>query len=73
MLWRVHVVELDPQLEVLLDNILNGDRRFDRHAACVLIFCDQGCRVALDGLVGKVGSKLAHQSSFICIGGAMPR
>ena len=56
----VGVVELDAELEVLLDDVFDGDRRRDDDAARVRVFGQQRRRIALDHLVGKVGNELGH-------------
>ena len=38
---RVHVVEINPQLEVLFHDVLNRDGRLDRHAPSALILSDK--------------------------------
>ena len=52
----VGIVELDTELEVLLDDILNGDRRSDDDASRLREFVQQCRRIALDRLGGKVGN-----------------
>ena len=53
---RCSVVELDAELQVLLDDVLDRDRRLDRDAACMGIFGEQRLRVAFDRLVGHIGN-----------------
>ena len=54
------VVELDAELEVLLNNVFDGDRRLDGDATRLRVFGQQRRRIALDHLLGKVGNKLGH-------------
>jgi hypothetical protein len=44
----VHVVELDAELQMLLDDILDGDWWRDQCTARLRIFGQQGLRVVLD-------------------------
>ena len=57
---RCSVVELDADLQVLLDDIVDRDRRFDRDAARMSIFGEKRLRVLFDRLVGHVGNELGH-------------
>ena len=62
------VIELDAELEVLLDNILNGDWRGDGHATRLRIFGKQRRSVVLDLLVRKVRHVPSHlYAILICI------
>lgn len=69
----VKVVELNAELEVLLDDVLDRDRRFENDPPCILKFREQRGGVAFDSLLGEVGNMSAHLSSFICIHGASAR
>ena len=56
----VGVIKFNAELEVFLNDILDGDRRHDGRAYLSTIFSQQRRRIALDRLIGKVGHKLAH-------------
>ncbi len=56
----VRVVELDADLQVLLDDVVDRDGRFDRDAARVGIFGQERLRVLFDRLVGHIGNELGH-------------
>jgi hypothetical protein len=56
----VRVVELDADLQVLLDDIVDRDGRFDRDATRMSIFGQERPRVLFDGLVGHIGNELGH-------------
>jgi hypothetical protein len=57
----VHVVELDAELEMLLDDVLDRDSAEDRHTARPLVVGQQRRRVAFDLLLVKVGNSLSHR------------
>ena len=62
--------EVIANLEVLLDDFLDGDRRDDSDAARLCVFREQRRHIALDRLVGKVVDGFAHLSLIlICIRG----
>lgn len=66
------VVESDAELEVLLDDAFDGDRRRNDDATRVRVFGQQRRRVGLDCLLNKVGTKLGHLSAIlICISKAV--
>jgi hypothetical protein len=58
----VGVVELDAELEVLLDDIFDGDRRGDGNASRLRLFGQQRRRVALDLFFGEVRHEPGHLS-----------
>ena len=49
----VHVVELDAELQVLLDDVLDRERRRDDDAAGLRVFGQQRRSIALDLLLGR--------------------
>jgi hypothetical protein len=64
----VGIFELNAELEVLLDNTLDGDRRRDCDTARLAKFGQQCCGIVLDLFLGKVGHFLRHLSVIlICI------
>ncbi|MER8809561.1 hypothetical protein [Mesorhizobium australicum] len=56
----VRVVELNADLQVLLDDVVDRDRRFDRDAARMGIFSKKRLRVFFNCLVGDIGYELGH-------------
>src|SRR6202023_1302121 len=62
----VGVVELHAKLEMLLDDVLNRDRRFHLHTTGVRELCQQGLGVTLDGVIRYIGYAKGHlsQSSY---------
>src|SRR5215204_2525779 len=64
----VHIVELDTELEVLLDDVLDGDRRGDANASLLRIFGQQSRSIAFDGFLRKIRNELGHHAVIlICI------
>jgi len=64
----VHVVELDPKLKVLLNEILDWNWWRDGDTIRVRVFGQQSRCIALDGLIGEVGNKFGHATCIlICI------
>jgi len=56
----VRIVELDTDLQVLLDDVVDRDRRLDRDAARMAIPGQERLRVLFDRLVGHIGNELGH-------------
>ena len=56
----VGIVELEAELEVLLDDVLDRDRRLHYDTTRLRIFGKQYRGIALDRLVGKVRNEPAH-------------
>src|SRR5262245_66599611 len=50
----VQIIELDPKLEVLFDDVLDRDRRLHLHSLCVRILRKQGLGVPFNGLIGNI-------------------
>src|SRR5689334_217792 len=57
----MHVVKLNAELEMLLDDVLDGHGPSDRHAARLLVLGQQHRRVAFDLLLLEVRHFLRHQ------------
>ena len=51
------IVELNAELEVLLNNVFDGNRRFDDDIARMGKLCEQCFRVAFDGLSSQIWNK----------------
>jgi hypothetical protein len=62
------VVELDAKLEVLFDNVVNGNRRLDCKLPRMRILGDERFRILLDRLIGHVDNFQFHRVFIlICI------
>src|SRR4051794_23886627 len=57
----VHVVEFDAELQILLDDVLYGNRQRDHNSARLCVCRQQRRRVALDLLLVEIGHFLWHQ------------
>ena len=68
----VHVVELDSELQILLDDVLDGDRRSDHGAARPGKFGQQCRRITLDLLLFEIGHFLRHQVVILSSASSKP-
>src|SRR5262249_18826003 len=72
----VQIVEVDAKLQVVLDDILDRDRRLYIDAPGVSVLRKQSLRIAFDGVVWHIGNPKSHARFIrICIVGrpALPR
>lgn len=65
---HMQIFYLESQLEMLLDNVVDWDRRLQDKAPFLFKFGQQGFGVKLNGFFRKKRDRSVHQSSFICIG-----
>ena len=69
----MHVVELDAKLQMLLHDVLDGDRRRNHDVARLRILGQQRRRIALDLLLLEVGHSLRHRVVILSSASARPQ
>jgi hypothetical protein len=68
----VHVVELDAKLQMLLDDVFDGDRRRNHDVARPRIISQQRCRITLDLLLAEIRDFLRHQFVILSSASSKP-